>query len=259
MIVDFCQRFTERRESRRPAGELIRTAEYDVDVIAPGIAKAFVVQHHYAGTCGPTAHPFGLYRRGSLVGVACFGPAASSAAHAAVFPTLDARRGTTLSRFVLLDEVPGNGESWFIARCFELLRECGVVGVETCADPVRGHVGTIYQVMNARYVGRTGARTQRVFDDGEVFSARAASKVRSGDRGRAYSIAQLVRRGAPRPESEDPRELRRWLATWLRALTRPVRHPGCFRYLWCLDRRRARDVLGRHAALAYPKLVREAA
>lgn len=258
MIVDHVQRQTERRISRRPAHEPIRPSEYEAAIIEPGDAKAFVVRHHYAGTCGPTAHPIGLYRFGALVGVACFGPLASTAAHRLVFPTLDQRRGVTLSRFVLLDEVPANGESWFIARCHELLRERGVVGVETCADPVRGHVGTIYQATNARHVGRTGARTQRVFDDGEVFSARAASKVRSGDRGRAYAIAQLVRRGAPRPESEDPRELGRWLATWLRALTRPVRHPGCFRYLWCLDRRRARDVLERHAALAYPKLVREA-
>jgi hypothetical protein len=206
MIADFCQRWTERRGTRRPPGEPIRPSEYDVARIAPGAAKAFVVRHHYAGTCGPTAHPFGLFRRGELVGAACFGPLASVAAHTAVFPTLDARRGVTLSRFVLLDEVPGNGESWFIARCHELLRAAGVVGVETCADPERGHVGVIYQATNARHVGRTGRRTIRVFDDGEVFSARAASKVRTGDRGRAYAVAQLVRRGAPRPDDgEDPR------------------------------------------------------
>lgn len=250
MISDDCQRFTERRESRRPAGELIRRAEYDVDPISPGAAKSFVVHHHYAGTCGPTAHPFGLFRFGVLVGVACFGPAASSAAHAAVFPTLDARRGTTLSRFVLLDEVPGNGESYFLARCLDVLRARGVVGVETCADPIRGHVGTIYQATNAHHVGRTGRRTVRVFADGEVFSARAASKVRTGDRGRAYAVSQLVRRGAPRPDEGD--DLGRWLAEWLPQLTTTQRHPGCFRYLWCLDRRRRREVL-RAPALPYPK------
>jgi hypothetical protein len=52
--------------------------------------------------------------------------------------------------------VPGNGESWFIARCFERLRREGFVGVVAHSDPLRrtradgtvvcpGHVGTIYQ------------------------------------------------------------------------------------------------------------------
>ena len=41
-----------------------------------------------------------------------------------------------LGRLVLLDEVPGNGESWFIARCFELLRREGIVGVLSFSDPV---------------------------------------------------------------------------------------------------------------------------
>ncbi len=251
MITSSAQRHTERRISYRVVGERIRPSEYDVAIGAPLEAKSFVVRHHYAGTCGPTAHPIHLYRRGELVGVACYGPLASTAAHRAVFPTLDQRQGVTLSRFVLLDEVPHDGESWFIARCHELLRSRGVVGVETCADPIQGHVGTIYQATNARHVGRTGRRTVRVFADGEVFSARAASKIRSGERGRAYSIAQLVRRGAPRPV--DGEDLARWLAVWLPELTTTRRHPGCFRYLWCLNRRRRREVL-RFEALAYPKL-----
>lgn len=38
------------------------------------------------------------------------------------------------SRFVLLDECPGNAESWFLARCFELLIAKGVRGVVSFAD-----------------------------------------------------------------------------------------------------------------------------
>jgi hypothetical protein len=33
-----------------------------------------------------------------------------------------------LGRLVLLDDVPANGESWFIARAFELLRARGYTG-----------------------------------------------------------------------------------------------------------------------------------
>ncbi len=77
MIVDFVQRWTERRESRRPAGELIKTAAYDVAPIDDwSVARDFVAQHHYARNASPTSHSFGLYR-GELVGVALFGPPAS--------------------------------------------------------------------------------------------------------------------------------------------------------------------------------------
>lgn len=71
------------------------------------------------------------------------------------------------------------------------------------------------------------------------------------ERGRAYSVAQLVRRGAPRPH--DGEDLATWLAEWLPQLTRPRRHPGCLRYVWCLNRRRRGEVL-RFAAVPYPKL-----
>jgi hypothetical protein len=40
------------------------------------------------------------------------------------------------SRFVLLDECPGNSESWFLARCFDALLDDGVRGVVSFADPV---------------------------------------------------------------------------------------------------------------------------
>lgn len=252
MITSTVQRYTERRESRRPAGEPIRTSEFDVDDAAsPTVAKAFVVLHHYAGTCGPTAHPFTLHHRGELVGAACFGPPASANAHRKVFPTLTQREAVSLSRFVLVDSVPGNGESWFIARCFEVLRARGIVAIETCADPTRGHVGTIYQATNGTHIGRTNPTKLSVFRDGEVFSDRAASKARCGERGREYAIGQLVRRGAPRPYYDE--NITEWLRYWRAELTTSVHHPGNYRYLWCLDRRRRREVM-RFEPLPYPKL-----
>jgi hypothetical protein len=169
VIIEHAQRWTERRASRRPAGELIRTAAYDVATIdSAAVGRAFVVRHHYAASASSTAHRYGLYCRGDLVGVALFGPPASMAAHRAVFPTLTIREAVTFGRLVLLDSVPGNGESWFIARCFELLRGAGVVAVESCADPEprttasggvvhRGHLGGVYMATTAT---TSGARTR---------------------------------------------------------------------------------------------------
>lgn len=263
MITDTVQRWTDRRESRRPAGELIRRADYEVARIdSAAEARAFVERHHYAATASSTAHRFGLYRRGNLVGVALFGPPASMNAHWAVFPSLTIHEAVTWGRLVLLDEVGGNAESLTGAGCCRFLRAAGVVAVETCADPeprtdeqgrrvFRGHIGTVYQAMNMRHIGRTKPSTLRLFPDGTVFSSRAASKIAQGDVGRRYAAAQLVRWGAdPLHPGEDALA---WLRLWRARVTRPMRHRGCLRYVLCLDRRRRREVLSA-PSVAYPKL-----
>ena len=278
MIVETCQRWAQGRERRRPAGELIKTSAYDVAPIATDDeARAFVREHHYAKEASSTAHRFGLYRSGELVGVALFGPGASVNAHNAVWghTTLTMKEAVTLGRLVLLDNVPGNGESWFVSRCFELLatpklyrpfRKDGtprrpVVAVESCADPqprlsptgetvFRGHLGIVYQATNGRYVGKTNDSTLRIFPDGSVFNNRTSGKLVRGERGDDSAIAQLERWGAaPLQPDEDPIV---WLKRWRSALTRSMRHRGNHRYLWCLDRRRRREVLN-VPKLSYPK------
>ena len=93
-----------------------------------------------------------------------------------------------------------------------------------------GHIGTIYQAHNGSYAGRSYARTLRLLPNGKVFSDRAASKIRSGDRGWRYAAEQLCAFGAEHPESSAA-----WLNHWLGRLTRRIRHPGNHRYLWRLQ------------------------
>lgn len=267
MITPDCQRWTLGRESRRPAGELIRTAEYEVFPLGPNEAKAFVETHHYSGSCSPTMLPFGLGHRGELAGAAVFGPMPSMNAHRAVFPTLTTHEAVTLGRLVLLDSVPGNGESWFVARCFDLLRERGVVAVESCSDPTprlsvdgrkvhRGHVGTIYQALSGRYIGRTNPASLRLLPDGSVLSNRTQGKVHRDERGASTAYSQLERFGAaPLGEDEDPAT---WLRLWRGRLTRAMRHRGNHRYVWGIDKRRRREVVERFEALPYPKIGRAA-
>lgn len=266
MITDFVQRWTERRESRRPSGELIRPSAYDVVEFADDARpRAFVEHHHYSGTWCAARFRFGLYQRGELAGVAVFSVGASGAAHRAVWPTLDPREAVDLGRFVLVDSVPGNGESWFLARCFSALRG-RVTAVASCADPVArtsaagamvfpGHLGTIYCATNGRYVGRTNPSTLRLLPDGTVLSRRAMSKLTCRDVGWRYAAAALERWGADRLGPDE--DAAAWLRRWRPLLTRPLRHHGNHRYLWSLDRRRRREVLTA-AALPYPKFWRTA-
>ncbi len=67
------QRWRKHRTLYRPAGEVIRTREYDVAAIeSDAEAKAFIAQHHYSHSYPAARFRFGLYRGEKLCGVAVF-------------------------------------------------------------------------------------------------------------------------------------------------------------------------------------------
>ena len=137
MITPHCQRFTRRRQSWRPAREVIEPLDYWVEPIPDDTsAKRFVVTHHYAGSYPAARFRFGLYRcaTGELVGVAVFSQPWQHVIVAAGMP-FAAAETLELSRFVLLDEVPANAESWFLGHCFRALRDQGHAGVLSFSDP----------------------------------------------------------------------------------------------------------------------------
>lgn len=256
MLTDITQRWNSRRASYLPMGEPIRTRDYEVAPIDGDTeAKRFIIEHHYSASFPAARFRYGLYRSERLVGVAVFSqPIINS-----VFAPLrcDPGTATELGRFVLLDEVPANGESWFIARTYELIRREGIEGVVMFSDPTpresidgsrlfRGHIGTIYQATNAVYAGRSTARTLRLLPDGTVFSARAQQKIRKRERGWAYAVAQLVSAGAPEPTSDAGA----WLREWMPRVTRTLRHPGNHRYLFGLTSSAKRRL---PASMPYPK------
>lgn len=209
----FCQRWRERREYRIPGRGVIRPDRYRVGLVEQAEAKRFVIDHHYSGSFPAARLSVGLFCASSvrrLLGVAVF--AVPMNQH--VVPKhlgLQASEGVELSRLVLLDAVPGNGESWFVSRAFRLLaaEKPEIAGVVSYCDPLPratadgktvmpGHVGTVYQALNARYCGRSKARPLLFGPDGTVISERALSKIRSGDQGADYAGEQLARMGAPR-------------------------------------------------------------
>lgn len=268
-----CQRWRDRRGSYRPAGEPIRPERFGVEPIDEGPARDFVVRHHYSGTYPAARARAGLYRcrphaEPELVGVAVFSVPMNRRVVPCYAPGLDPSEGVELGRFVLLDDVRANGETWFLARAFRLLQEQlpNVRVVVSYSDPVQrrtldgdvvlpGHVGTIYQAHNGRYVGRSSARYLRLAPDGTVLSGRLLSKVRNQERGADYAYRRLLAAGAP---ERAPRE--RWRSYVQRALAdgpfRSVRHPGNHVYVWPIGqtRRDRLDVQRRfRPALSYPK------
>jgi len=260
VICPAVQRWRDRRDSYRPASEPIDPKQFEVASIPDDTtARAFVQRHHYAGTYPAARFRHALYdRRGRLVGVAVFSHPTNNRTLTNVFPGA-ATDAVELGRFVLLDSVPANGETWFLARCFELLRR-DVVGVVSFSDPVPrtslggdvifpGHLGTIYQAKSAVFLGRGSPGTLRLLPDGRVLSNRALSKIRVRDQGWRYGVELLERAGAAPLAAND--NAADWLATWLPRLTRPLSHPGNLKYAFPLERAARRAL---PPSLPYPKV-----
>jgi hypothetical protein len=204
-----------------------------------------VLAHHYSGSYPAATVQFGLYdvvdgeRR--LCGVAVFGVPVSTAVLTKPLPELRPyTESLVCSRFGLLDECPGNSESWFLANCLNHLLASGVRGVVSFADPVPrrtasgvlvmpGHVGTIYAATNAVYASRATARTVKLLPDGTVFHERTAQKIRRQEQGHQYAEAQLIALGAPVPRAGCSPAV--WLREALVAVgARNVRHRGAHRF-----------------------------
>ncbi len=258
MITTVTQRWGARRSTYRPAGEPIEPRRFEVAIIPDDTtARAFVEAHHYSGSYPAARFRFGIFRRAELVGVAVFSVPAQPLALSCL---PDPGAGVELGRFVLVDDVPANGETWFLGRAFELLRAEGLSGVVSFSDPVArtaacgdvvfpGHIGTIYQAHNAVYLGRSKPDTLRLLPDGTAFHRRARAKIAARDRGWRYAAQVLVDAGAkPLGERDDAAA---WLARWLPVVSRPLRHGGNHKYCWALAKRDRRHL---PEGLPYPKM-----
>jgi len=263
MIAERCQRWRGGRGRYRPAGEVIVPSRHEVSEISSDeVARAFVERHHYSRSFPAARRRFGLYERGELVGVAVLSHPMHDQVTASVFPGVPRLDAAELGRFVLLDRVAGNGESWFLARVWELLAG-ELAGVVMYSDPVArqdsqgrsvmpGHVGVIYQATNATYLGRGRGGAVYVLPDGSVFSRRTAQKISGGERGFRPAMDLLVRHGAPEPGFDlSSVPLRKeWLKVALAACSRKVMHPGNHKYAWGIDRRVRRRL---PESLPYPR------
>jgi len=238
-------RWRERETRWAPEHQLFRPSEFGVDIIAgDNEARSFVELHHYSGSYVAARVRVGLYRkvgclRSYLAGVAVFSVPMQPAA---LLRHVGSSEAVELGRLVLLDEVGYNGESWFVARAFSALRKehKELVGVLSYSDPLPrwtssgrmvtpGHVGQVYQALNACYLGRAAARKLYLDGEGRTISERALSKIRAGDVGWQPASARLVAAGAdPRRPGEEPGV---WLARVLPTF-RAVKHPGNHAYVW---------------------------
>jgi hypothetical protein len=291
----------ESRQALRDSG--FSPADYTVRRIKKTVGEPFVIQHHYSHSEVCTIRAIGLHRGAELVGVALFSNAYPAVIHNLWgWPTpLDShgnprpyrgqnwlqpglpilgqedRHGSPLivrggavelGRLVLLDEVPGRAETWFLGECFRLLAADGFWGVVSFADPFPryrddgtvlfpGHVGWIYQAHNAVFTGRGTEGKLELLPDRTSINARSSVKVRKlgKETGGNNQIARLVSWGASPPRAGE--NIKSWLKqAKLDIGVITIEHPGNFRYAWTIGTRRERHNLPvLTPAQAYPKSV----
>lgn len=254
------QRWRERRTSFALPDTTFSPDQYVVDLIpCVRVAKPFVELHHYTGTFPASRLSLGLFRQrqtgAELCGVCTFSVPVNNASIPLHTGFADPLRATDLGRLVLLDQVPANAESWFVAKAFRLLRreKPGIEAVVAYSDPVPrldemgrvimpGHIGTVYQALSAELRGRSAARTDHILPNGRILSPRALSKLRSGDVGASYAERQILDAGAPaRGFAEDPAQ---WVSRLIdqHFITRR-RHSGNLVYTFALTK--AAKIAGR--------------
>jgi len=202
------QRWRARRAIWRPAAEPFDPAGFDVAPLGEREAKIFVVEHHYSASYPAARLAVGLFEGRNLAGVAVFSVPMRDAVLTR-WTGLDRARACELGRFVLLDRIPGNAETWFLARAMGCVRrEKSIDAVVAFSDPLirrdrngailmPGHVGGIYASASAFYAGRSRARNLWFDADGRVVSERALSKLAHDDRGAERVYARLRAAGAP--------------------------------------------------------------
>ncbi len=244
------QRWFEKRGSFVADNEIVDPKEFEViDLKTHREAKAFVIKHHYSGSCPTIIRCFGLLQckvLQSLVGVAIFSWPRSDKTLSNFFPGCCDGDALELGRFVLLDSVKTNAETFFLARCFKKLRS-ELRGVVSFSDPYPrrasngelvfvGHFGRIYQASSAIYTGLSTPKTVHLFNDATILDARSQQKIREGptEKGFAYSSQLLIDHGAsPLLPGENTTA---WLKRWKAALTRSARHRGNHRYLFAFNK-----------------------
>lgn len=243
MITNVTQRWTaEGKPVYRPLRDYFNPRNYTVEAIDERTAKDFIVKFHYS-KCVPAARRrFGLFEKDKIVGCAIFSHPMSEKVITNVFGCEKANSGLELGRLCLTDDVLSNGESYFVAECHRRLKKEGFVGVVSFSDDTPrhssdgtithfGHVGTVFQALNASFLNRSTPSKLYLLPDGTNLSIRTISKIRSGESGCQYGSKLLEKFGAE-TYPEEPEARRDWLKLWLPRLTRRINHPGNLRYGW---------------------------
>ena len=139
------------------------------------VARKLLEREHYLHSFpGGTKLAFGAFVGASLLGALTLGAGPANAY--ALVSGANPDDCLTLSRLWLSDELPRNSESRFIGIVLRPLRKnTGLKFLVSYADPVQGHLGTIYQATGWVYTGLSQATPLYDIGDGRQYHSRSLS------------------------------------------------------------------------------------
>ena len=135
---------------------------YSVKKIKMAVAKEYMCKNHYTHGCHNAPNPcYGLYEYGKLIGAIAFSQPCSENVRSSIWGKEFKNRVIELHRLHIMDTTPRNTETWFMSRCFEMLKQDKpeIKGIISFSDTTEGHIGTIYKAMNFYFVGKTSSAT----------------------------------------------------------------------------------------------------
>lgn len=197
MLTERSQRWRLRRSLFVPNATEIDPRQYAVDGLEHSTARRFIREHHYLGSHPAAQFAAGLFRKTELVGAAIFATPSNDAVITRHTGLLNPRHGTTLARLVLLDDVPGNAETYFVARAQRLLRsaKANIEAFVSYSDETVGHVGQVYKALSGSYRGRARSRSRHYLANFQI-SERSLSKIALEEPGGEGAARQLIAAGA---------------------------------------------------------------
>lgn len=159
---------------------------YDIRSIPHGVAMQVVTTRHYLRRRAPCSVAFGLFLGENLKGVVCYGTPSSAPLRSGLAGSEHAHNVAELTRLWVCDSVPRNGESYLIGRT---IARAGKEFVVSFAEPMQGHLGTVYQATNWLYTGLSAKRTNWVVEGHNVHCQTLADKFNADEIRQRYGDA----------------------------------------------------------------------
>jgi len=154
-----------RSTLQRRATNDVQLTDLRVESCSRSDVKDFVEKWHYSQSINGVNSTlcFRVVLRGAVVGAAIFG-APGMPQVAAKYSNSGKYHLLELRRFVMIDDLPPNNESYVLARMLKMCKDAGIDRILSYADPSFGHQGIIYQATGFKNLGTTGARNDVVWN-----------------------------------------------------------------------------------------------
>ena len=138
-----------------PNQSYVNLSKISLYPITSGQAKSIIIKNHYLHTAGACKYAYGIYFDSFLIGCLTYGYPVGRQVLTSIFTniTLEHDKVLELTRLWIADGYGTNIESWAIGQSFKWLRKNYIDILISYADPLAGHVGSIYQATNWIYQG----------------------------------------------------------------------------------------------------------